>query len=228
MCPVSRLASDDSANDWSSGDEPQRQLHNAASSARQPVRSARLSQRSELRPARNTLPNEELAPKVADIVQSTGKSYRADATTNVISVNDRSERDITNHFKELQIDWPVVERQLQSWSHLLRIVRTAGRGATATQLAEREVRLNAEQVVSGAPDVWRQVYTIFRCVEPPCNRGPYCWQDPDSKKHYKLMGHHLRNLAKSTSGYSFMPRTNSIWTPTLANPYLIRTILDPA
>ncbi|KAK0728900.1 hypothetical protein B0T26DRAFT_628743, partial [Lasiosphaeria miniovina] len=56
--------------------------------------------------------NEELASKIADIVQSTGKSYKADATTIAISVNDRSERDITKHFKELQIDWPVVERQL--------------------------------------------------------------------------------------------------------------------
>src|SRR5206468_648100 len=98
-------------------------------------------------------------------------------------------RDITKHFNELQIDWPVVERQLQSWSHLLRIdktlrvnvsfnymesrkvARTAGRGATATQLAEREIRLDAEQVTSGAPDAWRQVYTIFRCLEPPYNRG---------------------------------------------------------
>lgn len=73
------------------------------------------------------------------------------------------------------MDWPVVGRQLQMWSHLLRIgktlrinvsfnymdsgktPRTAGQGATATQLAERDVRLDAEQVVSGAPDAWRQV-----------------------------------------------------------------------
>ena len=55
---------------------------------------------------------EELASKIADIVQSTGKSYKADATTVVISVNDRSERDITKHFKKLQINWTVVERQL--------------------------------------------------------------------------------------------------------------------
>ncbi|KAK4242965.1 hypothetical protein C7999DRAFT_18599, partial [Corynascus novoguineensis] len=68
--------------------------------------------------------NMELSSKIADIVRSTGKSYKADATTIVISVNDRSERDITKHFKELQINWPVVERQLQAWSHLLRIGKT--------------------------------------------------------------------------------------------------------
>ena len=172
--------------------------------------------------------NEELASKIADIVQSKGKPYISESTTITISVNDRSERDITKHFKELEVDWPVVERQLQSWSHLLRIgkiitvnvsfnymesgkgTRTAGRGATATQLAQREVRLDAEQAVSGAPDAWRQVYTIFRCLEPPCNRGPYCWQDPDSKKHYKLMGHHLRSLAKSVQQGCKLEKHNDV------------------
>lgn len=41
--------------------------------------------------------NQELASKITNIVQSTGKSYKADTTTIVISVNDRSERDITKH-----------------------------------------------------------------------------------------------------------------------------------
>jgi hypothetical protein len=113
--------------------------------------------------------NEELSSKIADIVKSSGKPCN-DATTIVISVNDRSEPDITKRFEELQIDWPIVENKLQAWSHLLRIgkrlrisvslnyvesgktARTAGRGATATQLAERNARLDAEQVVSGGPD----------------------------------------------------------------------------
>lgn len=158
--------------------------------------------------------NEELSPKIADIVTSTGKPCEAEATTIVISVNDRSEHDITKRFDKLQIDWPVVERQLQAWSHFLRIGKrlrinatfnyvdggkaacTAGRGATATQLAERNTRVDAEEVTSGRPDAWRQVYQLLRCPGAPCDRGPYCWQDSDGKKHYKLMGHHLRSLVK--------------------------------
>jgi hypothetical protein len=158
--------------------------------------------------------NEELSLKIADIVKSTGKPCKADATTIVMSVNDRSERDITKRFEELQIDWLIVENKLQVWSHLLCIgkrlrvsvslnyvesgktARTAGRGATATQLVERNAQLDAEQVVSGGPDAWRHVYNLFRCPGPLCDRGPYCWQDPDAKKHYKLMGHHLRSLVK--------------------------------
>ncbi|KAK5661879.1 hypothetical protein OQA88_9987 [Cercophora sp. LCS_1] len=123
--------------------------------------------------------NEELVSKIADIVQSKGKPYSADSTT------------ITISGKTLRVN--VSFNYMESG----KAARTAGRGATATQLAERDARLDAEQVASGAPDAWRQVYTILRCLEPPCNRGPYCWQDPDSKKHYKLMGHHLRSLAKS-------------------------------
>lgn len=45
---------------------------------------------------------------IEDIVGSTGKSYTADATTIIISVNHRSERDVIKHFKGLQIDRRVV------------------------------------------------------------------------------------------------------------------------
>lgn len=162
------------------------------------------------------------------IILSFARDNKADATTIAISVNDRSERDITKHFKELQINWPVVEKQLQGWSHLLRIgkilrvnvsfnymesgktARIAGRGATAIQLAERDTRLDAEQVVSGAPNAWRQVYTILRCLNPPCDRGPYCWQDPNSKKHYKLIGHYLRSLVKSVQQGCKLERHNDV------------------
>jgi len=158
--------------------------------------------------------NQALSSKVADIAKSTGKPCKADATIIVLSVNDRTERDITKRFEELNIDWPVVESKLQAWSYLLRIgkrlrvgvtfsyiesgktARTAGRGATAAQLAERNARLDAEQVVTGAPDAWRRVYKLLQCPGPPCDRGPYCWQDSDGKKHYKLMGHHLRSLVQ--------------------------------
>lgn len=74
--------------------------------------------------------------------------------------------------------------------------RSAGRGASAYQLAERNARLDAEQGTSGGPDPWRQVHSLLRCPGPPCDRGPYCWQDPDGRKHYKLLSHHLRSLVK--------------------------------
>ena len=48
--------------------------------------------------------NEELSSKIADIVKSTGKPCEADATTIAISVNDRSEHDITKRFEKLEID----------------------------------------------------------------------------------------------------------------------------
>jgi hypothetical protein len=48
--------------------------------------------------------NEELSSKLVDIVKSMGKSCEADATTIAISVNDRSEYDVTKRFKKLEID----------------------------------------------------------------------------------------------------------------------------
>lgn len=119
--------------------------------------------------------NEELSSKISDVVKSTGKSCEGNATTIAISVNERSEHDTIKRFEKLEIDWLIVERQLQVWSYLLRIwdklrinvsfdymessktARTAGRGATAAGLAERNTRLDAGQVVSGGPDATSEV-----------------------------------------------------------------------
>ncbi|OAL42640.1 hypothetical protein IQ07DRAFT_463994, partial [Pyrenochaeta sp. DS3sAY3a] len=57
---------------------------------------------------------------IAEIVSSRGKPCKPEATTIVISVNDRSERDTTKRYKELEVDWLVVEKQMQSWSNLFR------------------------------------------------------------------------------------------------------------
>jgi len=54
--------------------------------------------------------NQELVFKIANIVRLKGKPYSADLITIIISVSDCSKRDIIKYFKELQIDWPVVER----------------------------------------------------------------------------------------------------------------------
>ncbi|KAL3952671.1 hypothetical protein ACCO45_012614 [Purpureocillium lilacinum] len=158
--------------------------------------------------------SEELCAKIRDIAKTTSKPSRPDSSTIVVSVNEKSEPALTKSFAELEIDWSAVERQLQAWSHLLRIgkklkvdasfkfvesgkvARTAGRGATATQLAEADIRLDAEQASLGNPSPFRHVYQIYRCPGPPCDREPYCWLDPTGHKHYKLMTHHLKSLVK--------------------------------
>lgn len=94
------------------------------------------------------------------------------------SVTDRSERDLTKRFDELNIDWEVVEDQLMAWSHLLfdgknlRVdisvvykeaspavavsTRQSTRrgGVTAVQLAERDELLE-QQEASGLTTVHR-------------------------------------------------------------------------
>jgi hypothetical protein len=144
------------------------------------------------------------------------KRIRPDDSNVVVSVNERSERDLIRRFDEVQVDWVVVEKQLLSWGELLRAGKklrvdisfnyvetqdslpagASGRGsATQRMLAERAAQLDAEEA-SGGPSTWRDVYALMRCPGAPCDLGPHCWRDPDGKKHYPLKAHHMRSLIK--------------------------------
>ncbi|KAM0714164.1 hypothetical protein Q7P37_010313 [Cladosporium fusiforme] len=48
------------------------------------------------------------------------KRIKPDDTNVVVSVNERSERDLIRRFDEVRVDWLAVEKQLLSWGELLR------------------------------------------------------------------------------------------------------------
>ncbi|KAH5617613.1 hypothetical protein HBI23_252390 [Parastagonospora nodorum] len=139
----------------------------------------------------------------------------------VVKNTGRSERPLVRRFDETVIDWATVERQLVEWGELFRagkklIVEMTfnylaedhgalaflgkkaskqGSGsATRRMLAERAVAIDAEQEATGQPPAWKGVYETMRCPGPPCPRGPYCWQDPNGKKHHPLKTRELQAL----------------------------------
>jgi hypothetical protein len=70
--------------------------------------------------------DQTLKSKLQELVQKKmprNKCYEPDETNVVVSVTDRSQRDLTKRFDELEIDWDVVEEQLMAWSYLLRTER---------------------------------------------------------------------------------------------------------
>lgn len=153
---------------------------------------------------------------------SPSKRVTCEDTNVVVSVTERSKRDLTKRFDELDVDWFLVERQLSQWSESFRAgkklrvdvsfnyvelgqpapvasKRGGKRGypsATQHMLAERDLQVDAEEGMSSQPSIWQDVYNLMRCPGPPCDLGPHCWRDPFGKKHYKLRTHQLKALIR--------------------------------
>jgi hypothetical protein len=150
------------------------------------------------------------------------KRVACEDTNVVVSVTERSQRDLTKRFDEMDVDWFLVERQLSQWSESFRAgkklrvdvsfnyveigqpapvasKRGGKRGyssCTQQMLTERDFQVDAEEGTSSQPSIWQDVYNLMRCPGPPCNLGPHCWRDPYGKKHYKLRTHQLKALIR--------------------------------
>jgi hypothetical protein len=183
----------------------------------------------------DTEPNLVLAPrfywslflreKLEKLLQkklSPSQRVACEDTNVVVSVTDRSERDLTKRFDERDIDWFLVEKQFLAWGESFRAgkklrvdvsfnyvevgqqktvaTRRVGKrgdsSVTQQMLAERDSQIDAEEGDFRQPSIWQDVYNLMRCPGPPCNLRPHCWQDPHGKKHYKLRTHQLKGLIR--------------------------------
>jgi hypothetical protein len=150
------------------------------------------------------------------------RTVKSEDTKIVVTVTERSERDVTKRFDDIDIDWSVIERQLVLWGDLFRagkklrvnisfnyvetgqpsatsLRKADKRGSSSTtqrMLTEGTAQVDAEQESTGQPSIWRDVYSLMRCSWDSCHLGPHCWCDPIGKKHYKLRLAHLRSLVE--------------------------------
>ena len=164
-----------------------------------------------------------LSPKVKATAAkkiSPNKNVQLDDIGVIVSVNDRTERDLNWTFDPLDIDWAEIEEQLVEWGELCRAGKklrvdlsfnykdsipdeataSSARGArgrtsaTSLMLAEQARQIDAEEASTGHPAIWTLMYRLFRCPGPPCDLGPHCLIDSVTKKHRRLKAHHMRQI----------------------------------
>ncbi|KAK2755641.1 hypothetical protein CKAH01_17310 [Colletotrichum kahawae] len=126
------------------------------------------------------------------------KTFRLVDSDVVVSVTDRSQRDFVKRFNELNIDWTLVESQLQEWSYLTRVrkrlrvdvsfnfvlsrqetplagrTKRRRRSVSNQMLSDRALQIDAEESSTSLAPVWPSVYNLMRCTGPPYRVGPYC------------------------------------------------------
>ncbi|KAK0627101.1 hypothetical protein B0T14DRAFT_493284 [Immersiella caudata] len=71
-------------------------------------------------PAPGAFWDQTLKPKLLQLLAKKtprNKCHEPDETNVVVSITDRSQRDLTKRFDELDIDWGAIENQLVAWSH---------------------------------------------------------------------------------------------------------------
>lgn len=137
-----------------------------------------------------------------------------------VSVNKRLEYNLTKQYKGFDIGWSDVQEKLESMSHFFyqgrrltlkitfrfrpqaSVANTRARScgfpsATRQRRREQAFQRDAEVHATGEPAHWRTVYSLLRCPGRPCvNQQGWCWRDPHSGKHYKLLTSHLRQLVQ--------------------------------
>jgi hypothetical protein len=137
-----------------------------------------------------------------------GGSYTCEETIIEITVERSRRRGLTKRCKKLEIDWQLVDEQLEGLSDLFSMGRkitlsmefvykeVTCDSTTAKGKKKKKSATEAQRLQRAADaGLWTRVYEHYRCKAKHCKQGPHCW--PDARgNHQKLLPVQLEEIVR--------------------------------
>lgn len=141
-----------------------------------------------------------------------GDTYAYEETIVDISIERSRQRGLKKRFKDLEIDWKMVDNHMESLSTLFSkrrkmtfsielVFKEVTSGSAITKGNKNKQSATKAQKLQRAADagLWTRVYKHHRCRGKHCRQGPHCWPD-ERGNHHKLLPRHLEGIFHHIKG----------------------------
>ncbi|KAK4148502.1 hypothetical protein C8A00DRAFT_47649 [Chaetomidium leptoderma] len=141
-----------------------------------------------------------------------GDKYACEETIIDISIERSRQRGLKKRFKDLEIDWNIVDSHMESLSGLFSkrkkitfsmefIFKEVISDSAMTKGKKKKQSATEAQKLQRAADagLWTRVYKHHRCRGKHCRQGPHCWTD-ERGNHHRLLPRHLEEIVHHIKG----------------------------
>ncbi|KAK3371034.1 hypothetical protein B0T24DRAFT_304724 [Lasiosphaeria ovina] len=139
-----------------------------------------------------------------------GDTYTCEETIIDISVERSRQRGLKKRFKDLEIDWKIVDSHMEGLGVLfskrrkitlsMEFIYKEVAGESIAKGKKKRSATEAQKIQRAADaGLWTRVYKHHRCRGKHCKQGPHCWPD-ERGNHHRLLPRHLEDISHHIKG----------------------------